>query len=826
MSIQSKHFLDLIHSPTHEVRPAHFEIACMGADDQIRKALRFSQGDLEAAKAFASEINIGDGATGSGSVYYTPAKLGAPRKAGRSSDADFEMSQLAWCDCDNEQSVTALEQAMVDGRLIPLVLVQTATLPHRRLQALFPLPYPIYSAQELKTINSAVARSLGSDQSVVNATSLLRLPGCLNFPSAKKRAGGRIEELVTFTFNSDATPLDVERLILEAQPENEKSGMSDARDVRKALQQYWNADDYNDWAITALALHSFPDGKNIWIEWARTSAKFDPIEVEKKWSATNPNRGITVKSLFHRVPPDIRRAWAKDRFQSGAGNSRSSGKWFRDDDAWNIAPVTEAPRPLFRPIAEGKPFPLAELRGVLEPAARAIVDIVQCPEGLAGQSVLAVASLAVQAHANVVIPATGQGKPTSLFLMSVAGSGERKSAADKEALGPVHAWEEALNEQYKGYFATYRDEHDAWDASRKEVINKLKGKGFAATSSALAGHPKEPEKPLAPIVVCPEPTIEGLLKLFIVGQPSMGIFSDEGGAFINGHGMSEENRLKSAALFSQLWDGSSVKRVRAGDGAAILSGRRLALHIMAQPDAAARMLSDAVLADQGFLSRFLVCAPASNAGRRFQRDPLPSSRAALEAYKAHTLRVFRQTPRLVENTQNELAPRMLHLDALAASTWRGFADHVEGLLSEGEAYASIRGFANKLPEHATRIAGVLTLIDNPDATEVSDDALLSGIALAEFYAQEALRLFETGHASPLLMQAEKLRVWLLTTWTEQLISIRAIVRLGPNSMRTSAHATEAVNILVEHGWLQYVGAATVDCHRVKHAWKIVRGAAS
>jgi hypothetical protein len=76
------------------------------------------------------------------------------------------------------------------------------------------------------------------------------------------------------------------------------------------------------------------------------------------------------------------------------------------------------------------------------------------------------------------------------------------------------------------------------------------------------------------------------------------------------------------------------------------------------------------------------------------------------------------------------------------------------------------------------------------------------------------------------MQAEKLRIWLLAKWTEQLISIRAIVRLGPNSMRTSAHATEAVNILVDHGWLQYVGAATVDCHRVKHAWKIVRGAAS
>ena len=131
-----------------------------------------------------------------------------------------------------------------------------------------------------------------------------------------------------------------------------------------------------------------------------------------------------------------------------------------------------------------------------------------------------------------------------------------------------------------------------------------------------------------------------------------------------------------------------------------------------------------------------------------------------------------------------------------------------------------------MPEHATRIAGVLTLIDNPDATEVGECALLSGIALAEFYAQEALRLFETGHASPTLMQAEKLRVWLLAIWTEPLISIRAIVRLGPNSMRTSADVTEAVNILIENGWLHSVGPAIVDGHRVKQAWKIVREASS
>jgi len=826
MSNQLQEFLELIHAPIPEYPETNFEIAWMGADDQIRSARRFSETDRESAVAFVSEANVGDGATGRGSVYYTPAKLSVSTKPGRSSDADFLMSQIAWCDCDSENSVADLENAITEGRLEPLALMQTATVPHRRLQALFRLPFIIHNALELKTINSALARELGSDPAVVNATSLLRLPGCINFPSAKKRAGGRIEEVVTFKFNSDATPLEVERLILESQPENEKSGMSDARDVRMALQQYWNADNYDEWALASLALHDFPDGKAIWIDWASTSPKFDAIEAEKKWTATVPTRGITVRSIFHRVPTDILRSWAKERVQSVGVNLGASGKDFAHQTTFRIDPILEAPRPLFRPTPEGQPFPLAALGRVLEPAARAIVDIVQCPEGLAGQSVLAVASLAAQAHANVVIPATGQVKPTSLFMMTVAGSGERKSAADKEALGPVHAWEETLNDQYKGYFATYRDEHDAWDASRKEVINKQKGKGFAATSSALAGHPKEPEKPLVPIVVCPEPTIEGLLKLFIVGQPSMGIFSDEGGAFINGHGMSEENRLKSAALFSQLWDGSSVKRVRAGDGAAILSGRRLALHIMAQPDAAARMLSDAVLADQGFLSRFLVCAPASNAGRRFQREPLPSSRAALEGYKAKILKLFDSKPRLVEGTQNELDPRKLTLDGDAMLIWRQFADHVERQLPEGAAYAQIRGFANKMPEHAMRIAGVLTLVKDQDAFCITNDALEAGIDLAEFYADEALRLFETGQGSPSLREAEKLRIWLLTTWSEPVISLRAIVRLGPNSLRTEAQAKQAISILVDHGWLRPIGPSLVENKTVRQAWRIIRESVS
>jgi hypothetical protein len=50
----------------------------------------------------------------------------------------------------------------------------------------------------------------------------------------------------------------------------------------------------------------------------------------------------------------------------------------------------EPPRPLQRPLEPADPFAMEALGSVLGGAALAIVDQVQCPEAIAGQSVLAV----------------------------------------------------------------------------------------------------------------------------------------------------------------------------------------------------------------------------------------------------------------------------------------------------------------------------------------------------------------------------------------------------------------------------------------------------
>ena len=107
----------------------------------------------------------------------------------------------------------------------------------------------------------------------------------------------------------------------------------------------------------------------------------------------------------------------------------------------------EAPLPLFPPAPAPAEYP-AECLGVLRPAAESIARKIQTPIALAAQSCLAVAALAVQGHADVVLP-FGQRRPVSLYLVSVCGSGDRKTSGDNEAARAVTTHEKNLREKYR-----------------------------------------------------------------------------------------------------------------------------------------------------------------------------------------------------------------------------------------------------------------------------------------------------------------------------------------------------------------------------------------
>ncbi len=484
----------------------------------------------------------------------------------------------------------------------------------------------------------------------------------------------------------------------------------------------------------------------------------------------------------------------------------------------------EPPRPLMRELPPADAFPIDALGDVLGAAARGINDRVQAPIAICGQSVLAAAVLAVQGHADILLPiGNGSTRPVSCFFITVAATGERKTECDRQALWPIEKHEGALREAYGAELPHYENAKAAWDKA-KEAAGK-KGKGDrAAIENALNAIGPAPAAPLQPMLTCPEPTFEGLCRLFAGGWPSLGIFASEGGQFIGGHGMSEDNKLKTAAALSSLWDGAPIKRVRVGDGVSVLPGRRLAAHLMAQPAVADFWFRDLLLADQGLMSRILVTAPDSAAGTRFSRDEQPATDHNIKRYGARLLAILEIPLPLALGKTNELRPRSLALSAPAGRLWFKFADRVETAIRENGEYAPIRGLANKLPEHAARLAGALTLVRAIEVGEIGVDEMAAGIVLAQHYAAEALRLFGASQISADLHLAQKALDWLLHQWREPAISLPDLYQRGPNAIREASTARKIVTKLEEHGSLIRIpGGAEIASVWRRDAWRIVRG---
>ncbi|MDI4655529.1 YfjI family protein [Xanthobacter autotrophicus] len=460
----------------------------------------------------------------------------------------------------------------------------------------------------------------------------------------------------------------------------------------------------------------------------------------------------------------------------------------------------DSPLPLFPPLAAPELYPMDAL-GPLAEAARAIARKVQVPDAIAAQSVLAAASLAVQAHCDVRLP-FGQVRPLSCDFVTVAASGDRKTSADNEALWPVYRHESNLRETHIAAMEQYRIDHTAWSAEKRHIETNKK-LAHADRKHALSMLGAEPERPLAPFIVTGDLTPDGLTKNWPWAHAALGVFTAEGGVFTGSHGMSEDNRLRTAAMLSELWDGKPVKRIRAGDGVSILPGRRLALHVMVQPHAAATFLADPVLRDQGLLSRVLVAAPASIAGTRLYRETAPEDDAAIRSYGARILTILEKRPPLADGTRNELTPATLEISAEAATRWRQFFNHVEQALRGDDEFRGIQDFAAKAAEHAARIAGVLTAYANLDAEEIGPEAMDCAIGLMDFYVGEALRLHAAGRTNPDLLMAQRLLDWMRADGAErEPMAFRYILQHGPGPIRTKETLERIVSILMKHGWVR------------------------
>lgn len=450
-------------------------------------------------------------------------------------------------------------------------------------------------------------------------------------------------------------------------------------------------------------------------------------------------------------------------------------------------------------LPEAEAFPLDRMPPRLAAAVKSITDIAQVPVSLAAQSVIGACALVAQTRIMVEVP-TRETVPASLFLFTIAASGDRKTTADKLALGPVYDHERELRRSFEPMQQQYTIDKAAYEAA----ISKAKrdgGKDRQAVKRNMEACGTPPLPPALPMLLVEDPTIEGMTKLLDEAYPSIGLFSDEGAKMLGGYSMQEDRQASSGAALSQLWDGKPIKRVRGTDVTKILDGRRASLHLMVQPGVATKLFGNKALRDQGMLSRMLVTYPKSLKGTRLWREPEPETWVALDAYRSRLSGLLRQAFTRMDPETRELHFSTVALQPEARDMWIAFSDMLERQQGPDQPLAEVSDLASKMAQHAIRLAAVISYFESGETlvtNGISPAGMAVGIALGEYYLSEAIRLFNAGSVDEDSENAALLIEFIRKERLDR-VGHRWLSRNCPKPVRPAKVLQRAVELLVEQG---------------------------
>ncbi len=425
------------------------------------------------------------------------------------------------------------------------------------------------------------------------------------------------------------------------------------------------------------------------------------------------------------------------------------------------------------------PYPVEHLTPGLRGIVEAIMAMTQAPAAIVAQSVLSATSLACASRAKVETLA-GKLANAPTFMLAVADSGERKSAADGIAMRGI---ERVVLEM--------RHEHDLAMAEYREVLE------------SLARGDKKPKRPTSRSFLVTEPTIEGAFKTIDCGAGFLGWFTDEAASFWGGHSMSKDQRAKTSGIVSKFWDGAYFFRPRAtqeGDG--YVPPTPTTLNLMFQPILIRDTYGDAVLIGQGILARMLPAWPESKMGSRKFKRATDADKAIAEEFATRTADALKTT---LENPSEKI----LTLSDGAMNICVSFHDAIEAELGPGGWAADISGFAAKAPEHACRLSAIMTLFEDPAAKDVSPEVMEKACQIVRYHLNQFKYLCIADTNETNMQAAQDLLDWLRRNLRPgDAFSTERVMQFGPIGTRRSKALSPAIDILLKYHWIIEVPPGT------------------
>lgn len=423
-----------------------------------------------------------------------------------------------------------------------------------------------------------------------------------------------------------------------------------------------------------------------------------------------------------------------------------------------------------------------------------VSESIQVPIEMSWNSALSSISAAAQGIADVEV-FSGSIKPISLYTITIAESGDRKTTVDRIFSKPFSDYEAEAKEHYEKIFSKWKTHHEIW-VNKKKSAQKDHQKGLINDDQLASIIESEPIKPQLELIQISDATTEALILRMSQSGFAL-VASNEGGAIM------KSRFMKNLELLNTLWDGQDYSKILSSCGKIEISNPRTTLNFMVQN----KILEDFLTKkgesarSNGFLARCLFTKPESLRGKRMSNRFKPSK----EHINAFNLQIRNLLNISMQKIKEKTDRKTLKISEFDTDYINEFSDFIERNMAPGAVFCDISDAASKARENALRIAACLHLFSSESEGEfIESNLIIAGCQLALEYLHEFKSIFDIDPMLEIEENSEILKAWLDEKWSQWgsvPIKKSDIMRLGPSRLRDKSSLEKASTLLHQRGVL-------------------------
>lgn len=443
------------------------------------------------------------------------------------------------------------------------------------------------------------------------------------------------------------------------------------------------------------------------------------------------------------------------------------------------------------------PYPVQSLPSVLCNVIQALHNNTQVPVELIGNVVLAATSLICQSLIEVIQPHTNMPEPCSLYLMTIAESGEGKTTINKQVMKPCYTFAAELIQQYEQQIKDYKKKFKLWKIRQQALESNLRQavkKGYLGEKeeqeiSKHAGD--EPSRPARPNFIYEDTSLKALIE-GLSENPEAGFISDEAITFFRGY-------LKNnPGLLNKAWDGEMFDFRRA-DGEIYQITPCLTFSLMSQPGVFMDYLKKHGVSSRasGFMSRFLFTWVDSTIGNRQETPDKIDAGHDLNIFHQRVEKLLEMNKILLSNPASDKKQLKLAGDAL--TLWKNNRKETESKTGPHCEWEHIRDIASKASANTLRIAALMQFFYDDNSDTISTGA----INLMEWHLNQACMIFfPMSERHQFEQDVRELFSWINNRIRQNdgfPVLKNDIEKYGPHRLRRTEKLTPVLNQLISQG---------------------------